>query len=172
MPLENRATYDEMVAEAWEQADHQARKAGELLIAKLRDAEQAHRKWADAELETLLLAGAMKRCNDWHAANHPRQTTKDGKSVRTTGGVRRRDPETGEPDEVFEQLAFEDMGRAQLMEYAAKADRGSDTLKADADAVRRLLTVLNKVPEADTPREACRKLGIDVKAVLAGEVAV
>ena len=167
MMFDERATFDAMMTESW-QGTLQSRDAAKRLVAKLRDAEQAHVPWAVAELEALLMDGARARCRTWWQTRQPKVETRDGKTIKTAGGTRRRDTVTG--DMAFEQLAFADMERPQLEDHITMLVRQTATEESTIRALRRLLNTMDEVPEAKTPREACIKLGTTVEAVMAGGV--
>lgn len=168
MLFEDRASYDAMLAESWSDTTR-SRAAGVRLVELLRDAEQAHQEWAAAELEALLVDGATRKCRTWRQDQTPRVITPEGTEVKTTGGARVRDVETGDPGETYEQLAFADMERPQLLSHLAILASQVKTTQATIAAIGRLLGVLDKVPEAKTPRDACKQLGTTVEAVMAGE---
>lgn len=166
MLFDERATFDSMLAESWK-GTARARDAGKRLVKLLRDAEQAHVPWAAAELEALLIDGAMARCKTFKH-DGKRVETVDGAKVKTTGGTISRDPVTGEL--MYEQLAFADMERAQIQHHRRTLAKTILTEAATVAALDRLLEKLDQVPEATTPREACAQLGTTVERVMAGEV--
>lgn len=168
MIFDDRASYDAMLDEAW-LGTFQSRDAGRRLVKLLRDAEQARVPWAVAELEELLIDGAMAKCRTWKQDRRPKVPTREGVEVKQSGGARERDESTGEVSYV--QLAFEDMTRIQLTDHVRMLSRQVRTHRASIAAIRRLLKVLNQVPEASTPREACVALGTTVESVMAGETA-
>jgi hypothetical protein len=169
MRMDERGEYDSMLAEAWA-GTTKARHAGRRLVELLRDAEQAQVRWAGAEVEQLTIDGAATKCRTWRQAQNPRVPTAEGRDVKTTGGARERDESTGQPAGHV-QLAFADMDRPQLGEHIVMLSRQVETERATIAAIGRLIAVLDRVPEAATPREACARLGTTVEAVMAGEAA-
>lgn len=143
--------------------DLPTRDAANRLAGLLADAVQAQRPWARQRLNEAMHAGLAKAWRSHVQKQRPKVKTKNG-DVKGIGGIRRA---VGNRTE-YVQVPLDEMSFDELVQYRAMHVSNLTTLAENARVVERLLDLQDKAPKAKTPAEACRKLGLDPAAVMAG----
>jgi len=159
----SRRGYDVLLSEI--PTDATPREAAVLLRSMLRDAEQAHRAWAQERLDDALLAGLAREFTNYRKRQAPRVEVKGGGSVKRIGGVRRRDA-AGKVR--HQQVDYFDTPFAEIADHVAQEVATLAQMSRNSRALQRLLDLQDKVPTAATPQDACRILGLDPADVMAG----
>lgn len=144
-------------------ADLPTRDAAHRLAGLLEDAIQARRPWARQRLNEALHAGLAKTWRSHVQKQRPKVRTKNG-SVKGIGGIRRA---VGDRTE-YVQIPLDEMTFDELVQYRAMHVSNLTTLAENARVVERLLALREQAPRSLTPKAACRRLGLDPAAVMAG----
>lgn len=143
--------------------DLPTREAANRLAGLLADAVQAQRPWARQRLNEAMHAGLAKAWRSHVQKQRPKVKTKNG-DVKGIGGIRRS---VGDRTE-YVQVPLDSMTFDELVQYRAMHVSNLTTLAENARVVERLLELQDKAPKAQTPADACRKLGLDPAAVMSG----
>lgn len=173
---EERHEYDDLMYEAGYDEAGKARPSHEIgpsVVAMLRDAAyQANRTWAGYILDHLTESAALNRWKQWAKQREIISVrTNDGEedeaitvSKPAAMSVRKRDLDSGRS---YNQMTiWDDMSRDELLQVIASA---GSRIRTDTETIltaRRLVALIDRVPEAETPGQAARSLGTDVAAYL------
>ncbi|MGH3098467.1 MAG: hypothetical protein ACRDMV_20980 [Streptosporangiales bacterium] len=163
---DDRVEHENATEEAWAVGSNDAERTDEFLRI-LRDAEQAQRRWAEDVLTAALRDGAWKHLKERHKAVNRNTVTFANRahSVPSIGGARIKTVD----GQQWEQLDFADMDREQLLAQQRQTEDQAFAARRTNHHIRRHLALLDQRPDAATPREAARLLGIDLPAWLAEE---
>lgn len=165
---EEREAYDQMLYEAG-YVDDKPRPSAEIgpaLVALLTQANQAGRAWAQWVLDDFTEYGALAKFRKWSKQRDV--VTVAGKSYTVTKpaamGVRKR----AEDGSTYYQATFwEDMTREELEQVIARAAKVIESEARTVALAKRLLALLERVPEATTVSEAAEALGLTTETYLA-----
>lgn len=170
MTPDERAEYDALMYEAGYDETGKPRPSAEIgtrILALLDDAaDQAHREWAKSVREDLAASGALARWRKW---NKTRTTIEvAGQTYVTTKaatiGIRRTDA----AGRMFFQASFwDDLTRAELEQVIARSAKQIESEGSTIALARRLVALLDRVPEARTVADAARALGMTTSGYLA-----
>lgn len=169
LTAEERAELDELMLEAGYDngKPRPSHEIGPRVVAMLRGADQASRSWAAHLLEDFLEDGALKRWKKWNAAREV--VTVAGQSYITTKAaamsVRKQDPESGRT--YYQATFWDDMTREELEQVIARAAKQIESESRTVALAKRLLSLLERVPEAETVADAARALGLTTERYLA-----
>jgi hypothetical protein len=162
---EERIEFDKAIDDAWAAGTDRGARIDAFETA-VTDAEGRDRRWAVLVRKAVHDEGMWRLIDHWHAKNEdPLHVSRNGKlkPVRRTVGTRTTDDEgtrwtQGDlADALFESLR----DRALLIRTQVEGYRD------ELAAVTRALALRERCPEATTPREACRLLGLDFDAFMA-----
>lgn len=171
MTPEERAEFDALMYAAGYDANgkpYPSYEIGPRVIRMLSDAaDQAQRGWAGRVRDDIVVAGALARWRTWNrvrdvieVAGATYVTTK-----AATVGVRRSDKATGR---TYYQASFwEDLTREELDQIVARSTKEITAEGRTIALARRLLALLDRVPEASTVAEAASALGLTTETYLA-----
>lgn len=152
---EERAEWEQMLAEAWANSSSVAIVAADL-DRMLIDAARAGRMWADIIREDALDAGLQKM-----AKAYKRQQTKTVKGpIATTVGV------VGASGK-YEQLELANCSPDQLRAKLTERERHLKAASRNAAALRKFIAICDKHPKARTLGAALRAEGVTIAEVLA-----
>ena len=143
--------------------DLPTREAANRLAGLLADAVQAQRPWARQRLNEAMHAGLAKAWRSHVQKQRPKIKTKRA-DVKGVGGIRR----TVDGATAYVQVPLDEMTFEELVQYRAMHVSNLETCAENARVVERLLALQDKAPKAQTPADACRKLGLDPAAVMSG----
>lgn len=160
MTPDERVEYEALMAEVLAEAKRSGDRT-ELLLDKLRDAEQANRSWATRLLDDYCRDGASKDV---------RRAAKAGRSADLKlkrGGVRQVPVVVGVVrDGEWEQVPLPTITRSELSAHAEMIRAQIAALGAHETAARRLLATMDRHPECTTLGEALDAEGRDLDDVL------
>lgn len=168
---DERAEYDALMYEAGYDEAGKPRPSYEIgpRVAQAlgKSADQAHRGWALHVRDEITVSGSLARWRKWNKARALIEVA--GVTYVTTKaatvGVRRADAKTGA---TYYQAAFwEDLTRAELAQVIERAAKQTDAETKTIALARRLLALLDRVPEAVTVSDAARELGLTTASYLA-----
>lgn len=171
MSPEERAEYDLLMYDAGYDADGKPRPSHEIaerVIRMLREAvDQTHKPWAELILADILTVGARTQ---WRAWNREREVvTISGKTYTADKpavmGIRKKDEETRRT--YYQQTFWADMTREELAQIIDGSSKRIASERVTIAAARRLLRLLDQVPEARTPQEAADALDVELSNLLA-----
>lgn len=164
---EERDEYDAILYDAGYVNDkpRPSHEIGRNIVALLVDAEQAGREWARWVLADFREAGALAKFGKWRKQRDV--VTVAGKSYTVDKpaamGVRKR-AEDGTT--YYQATLWADMTRDELEQIIARSARQIESEGQTIATAKRLLLLLNRVPEAATVGEAAAVLELDTEAYL------
>lgn len=161
---DERAEFDLAVEMAW-RAGRNSHERGAEFLRIVRDAEQAQRRWATEVIDSALRDGMWKRLKEHHKAIAPLLVAFAARtySMSRIGGVARQTAS----GTTFEQLAFIDMTREELLAKQDEYETTAFAARRDKYLISRLIALLDQEPTALTPSDAATRLGIDIEEYLA-----
>jgi hypothetical protein len=166
---EEKDEYEALCREAWDSSDSTKDRTEEFLKL-LQDAAQARRIFARDILREIEMAGAAALLKRWNKQTSRVAVAYDGRilSKPRTVGTTRAD-ELGKRYAVqtlFDLMTFDEIER-KVREYQKQVS----SYKENIHLAETLLALRRKAPGAQTPAEACARLGTTVEAYLAEEAA-
>lgn len=169
LTAEERAELDSLLYDAGYDADGKPLPSyliGVRVVASLKGAEQAGRQWAGWILDDLLVSGAQRRWRKWNKSRDV--VTVAGKSYTVTKpaaiGVRRRG---AQGETYFQAVLWEDLTRDELEQIIARSAKQIDSESKTIQTAKRLMKLMDRVPEAGTVAEATAAIGTTTEAFLA-----
>ena len=173
MNQDDRAEFDDLMFEAGLDDAGKPLPSHEI-GERVRDAlhkaaDQAHRGWARALLDDLERDACLKRWKAWHRRREVIEVGEgDAKqTVVTTKAAAMSVRRSSEEGTYFQATFWRDMTRDELGQIIAGSSKRIASERRSIMVARRLLNLLDRVPEANTAGEAARALEVDLMSYLA-----
>lgn len=169
---EEREEYDGLFEEAGFNEYGEILQSDQIKVnmrAKLEDAVQAGRPWAESVLSDALENGLLSAWKAWNNQQRRLKTIHNGAIVpaRAVRGVRHRTPETG--GLYHQQTLWREMTWDDVRQQLDKARKSIEAERVTESIANRLLVLLLECPDSLGPGDACERLELNFEAFLTGE---
>lgn len=132
-------------------------------------ADQAHRSWARGLLDDLERDACLKRWKEWHRRREVIEVGEgaDAQTIVTTKAAAMSVRRFGDEGTYYQATFWRDMTRDELAQIVVGSSKRIASERRSIMVARRLLNLLERVPEANTAGEAARALEVDLTSYLA-----